>query len=231
MLLSFLSHCLAAWFAFLLPVFGTFKALSHRPVSEPELERWTQYWAVIGVLVAYEYLLEFLISWFPFYWELKTVFLLFLALPQTQGSTFIYGMYLQPFFSKNEVDLDAGIVSIQRNTFAFAQARLAVVWEFVWGALNKSAAARQQATGAPGQAPPPPGAGLSLESAMGLFRTFGPSLMNAFQPAAASSQPAAASAPPPVSQRPSFAPIASTSSFEAPTAEHRAPPFPEPQLS
>ncbi|KAJ7042411.1 TB2/DP1, HVA22 family-domain-containing protein [Mycena alexandri] len=221
---------LAAWFAFLLPVFGTYKALSHRPVSEPELERWSQYWAVIGVLVAYEYLFEFLVSWFPFYWELKTLFLLFLALPQTQGSTFIYQMYLQPFFTKNETELDAGatlqlfpdsppellagIMSIQRKTLSFAQARFATLWQAFWSAINKNPAAGQQAPATPGQAPPAPGAGLSLESAMGLFRTYGPSLMSAFQPAAA----------PPAGPSPAPSPL------PTPAAEHRAPPFPEPQL-
>jgi len=220
-MLSILSHVLSAWFAFLLPCYGTFKALSHRPVSEPELERWSQYWAVIGVVVAFEYLAEFLISWLPLYWELKTLFLLFLALPQTQGSTYIYGTYLQPFFVKNESELDAGILSIQRKTLFFVQARLAAVWQIVLGALNKNAAAGQQATGTPGQAPAP-AAGLSMESAMGLFRTYGPSLMSAFQPAAAPTAPPA-----------SPAPSATSTSFEPPAAEYRAPvgeapPFPEP---
>jgi len=218
MLLSFLSHGLAAWFAFLLPVFGTYKALSHRPVSEPELERWSQYWSVIGVIVAFEYLAEFLISWLPFYWEFKTLFLLWLALPQTQGSTYIYQMYLQPFFQKNEVELDADILSINAKTFAFIQSRLAALWQIVWGAINKNAAARQQAT--PNQAPPAaPGAGLNVDSAMNMLRTFGPSLMSAFQPAAAS-------AAPPASPRPSPIPSAASSSVNTPAAEYRAaPPF------
>jgi len=226
MLLSFLSHTLAAWFAFLLPVFGTYKALSHRPVSEPELERWSQYWSVIGVIVAFEYLAEFLISWLPFYWEFKTLFLLWLALPQTQGSTFIYQMYLQPFFQKNEVDLDADIVSINAKTFAFVQAKLATLWQFVWGAINKNAAAQQQAAGTAGQtAPAGPGAGLTMDGAMNMLRTFGPSVMSAFQPAPAAAAPAASPAP-------SRAPSAYSSSVNTPAAEQRpAPPFPEPQFA
>ncbi|KAJ7786136.1 TB2/DP1, HVA22 family-domain-containing protein [Mycena metata] len=228
MILSFLTHCLAAWFAFLLPVFGTYKALSHRPVSEPELERWSQYWAVIGVLVAYEYLFEFLVSWFPFYFEIKIIFILFLALPQTQGSTFIYQMYLQPFFSKNEVELDAGIMNIQRKTLSFAQARFATLWQALWSAINKNAATGQQAPPTPGQAPPAPGGGLSMESAMGLFRTYGPSLMGALQPAAA---PPAGPSPTPSPLPSPAANIAATGSYYGtPAAEHRAPPFPEPQL-
>ncbi|KAF7339615.1 Protein YOP1 [Mycena sanguinolenta] len=189
MFLSFLSHVLSAWFAFLIPVFGTYKALSHRPVSEPELERWAMYWSVMGLITAYQYLGEFLISWLPFYWEVKTLFLLWLALPQTQGSTFIYQMYLEPFFRKNEVELDADVASINAKTFAFLQDRLAALWQIVLGLINKGAA-QQQATGAPGQAPA--SGGLNMDSAMNMLRTFGPSVMSAFQPA-----PASASAPSP----------------------------------
>ncbi|KAJ7099629.1 TB2/DP1, HVA22 family-domain-containing protein [Mycena crocata] len=222
-MLQIVSKVFSAYFAFLLPAYGTFKALSHRPVSEPELERWSQYWAVIGILVAFEYLAEFLISWLPFYWSLKTIFLLFLALPQTQGSSYIYATYLQPFFAQHEADLDAGILSIQSKTFAFAQARLAALWQIIVGALNKNAAAApgQQATGTPGQTTAP-AAGLTMESAMGLFRTYGPAVMSVFQPAAAPATPPAG---------PSRTPSATSSSFEAPAAEHRAPPFPEPQHS
>ncbi|KAF8213227.1 TB2/DP1, HVA22 family-domain-containing protein [Mycena galopus ATCC 62051] len=222
MFLSFLSHLLSAWFVFLLPVFGTYKSLSHRPTSEPELERWAQYWSVMGTIVAFQYLGEFLISWAPFYWEVKTLFLLWLALPQTQGSTFIYQMYLQPFFQKNEASLDADVASINAKTFAFLQTRLAALWQIILGVINKNAAA-QQANATPGQAPAAPGAGLTMDSAMNMLRTFGPSLMSTFQPAAAAPVPSPA---------PSPTPSAYASSVNTPAAEHRAaPPFPEPQFA
>ncbi|KAJ6519654.1 TB2/DP1, HVA22 family-domain-containing protein [Mycena sanguinolenta] len=221
MFLSFLSHILSAWFAFLIPVFGTYKALSHRPVSEPELERWAMYWSVMGLIVAFQYLGEFLISWLPFYWEVKTLFLLWLALPQTQGSTFVYQMYLEPFFKKNEVELDADVASINAKTFVFVQARLAALWQVVLGLINKGAV-QQQAAGTPGQAPAATG-GLSMESAMSMLRTFGPSLMNTFQPAPPASAP---------SPGPSPAPSAFSSSVNTPAAENRpAPAFPEPQFA
>ncbi|KAF5352695.1 hypothetical protein D9756_006058 [Leucocoprinus leucothites] len=63
MLMSFFSHILSAWFAFLLPSYATFKALSHRPLSEPELQRWAMYWSVVGAFVAFEYTAEWFISW------------------------------------------------------------------------------------------------------------------------------------------------------------------------
>ncbi|KAF7306767.1 Protein YOP1 [Mycena indigotica] len=188
---SFLVHIVAAWFAFLLPAFATFKSVSHRPVSEPELERWAKYWCVIGIIVAFEYLGEFLINWLPFYDEIKILFLLFLALPQTQGSTYVFDTFLSPWLSQHEAALDADILAIQRNVLSFAQARLGRVWELISAAVNKNAATGQQAAGAPGQSPAP---GINLQQALGLFRTVVPSLASAFnQPA--STPPSAATTP------------------------------------
>lgn len=62
-IISFISHLLSAWFGFMLPCFSTYKALSHRPVSEPDLERLCMYWTVIGAFVTFEYIVEWSISW------------------------------------------------------------------------------------------------------------------------------------------------------------------------
>jgi len=53
----------SAWFAFFLPCYATFKVLSHRPVDVAELQKYAMYWSVIGTVVAFEYVAEWLISW------------------------------------------------------------------------------------------------------------------------------------------------------------------------
>ncbi|KAK0198288.1 TB2/DP1, HVA22 family-domain-containing protein [Armillaria mellea] len=182
---SLIFSALCAWFAFFLPCFATFKLLSQQPVPEAELQRTAKYWTVIGAYVGFEYLVGWLISWLPFYWEIKTVFLLFLSLPQTQGSTFVYDTYLKPFFVRNHSSIDSGIISIQGSIIAFIHTRLYAVWELLWSVINK--------TPPPGQPPaaaPPPVAGFSVESAMGLWRTYGPSLLSAIQTGNARAAPA-----------------------------------------
>jgi len=89
MFMFIFSRLLAGWFTFLLPSYSTFKALKERPLREQEIERWTSYWVVVGAVVAFEYTAEWLLSWLPFYWEIKTLFLLFLSLPQFEGSTYL----------------------------------------------------------------------------------------------------------------------------------------------
>ncbi|KAK0208182.1 TB2/DP1, HVA22 family-domain-containing protein [Desarmillaria ectypa] len=209
---SLIFSALCAWFAFFLPCFATFKLLSQHPVSEAELQRTAKYWTVIGAFVGFEYLAGWLISWLPFHWEIKTIFLLFLSLPQTQGSTFVYDTYLKPFFVKNHNSIDSGIISIQGSIITFIHTRLYAVWELLWSVINK--------TPPPGQPPaaaPPPTAGFSVESAMGLWRTYGPSLLSAIQTGSARAAPAT-----PVTLS---APAASTSTDNLPSAgaEQRSP--------
>ena len=131
----------SAWFAFFLPCYATFKVLSHRPINEAELQKHAMYWSVIGAVVAFEYIAEWLISWqvltidysvrhtsqtipsscrLPFYWEVKTLFFLYLSLPQiqvwliltcSQGLIFwpLSGFYLYLF------DLPSAILSSKRK--------------------------------------------------------------------------------------------------------------------
>jgi len=217
MFTSFLFHIVSAWFAFLLPCFATYKALSRH--SEPDIEKWCMYWSVVGALVGFEYLFEWVVSWFPFYWEVKTLLLLFLALPQTQGSTWLYKSYLEPYFIQNEASLDAGIVAAQTDVLVFVQTRLLALWELIWAIANKSPATGQATSGssAPVQSP--------LDTAKQLFSSYAPGILGSFV-------------------RPPAQPHASSSSFQSPVAgnvyqrsaastpsHEAAPPFPEPQIN
>ncbi|KAL9716574.1 hypothetical protein Ac2012v2_001022 [Leucoagaricus gongylophorus] len=177
MLMSLCSHILCAWFAFLLPSYATFKALSHRPLSEHELQRWTMYWSVVGPFVAFEYTAEWLISWLPFYWEAKTIFFLYLSLPQTQGSTYIYTAYLEPFFTQNEADLDEGIVQAQTNILTFIQTRLIALWESILNAANKRQATPTTRS-IDSNISPTSGAS-ALQNVFSLYQSYGSSVMNA----------------------------------------------------
>ncbi|KAI0094372.1 TB2/DP1, HVA22 family-domain-containing protein [Irpex rosettiformis] len=202
MFMSLISQILCAWFAFLIPCYSTWKALSHRPTSDPELERWAMYWVCIGGLVALENVAQWLLSWIPFYWEVKTILLLFLALPQIQGSTFIYQTYVQPFFRRNETDIDAAITAAQTNVIAFIQEKLTSLWEAVWkiATKNNPNAAQAAAPGAAGgqqpqgQSSAPPAASV-FAMGQSLFHTYGASAFGALQRqfAPSQAQPAAPS--------------------------------------
>jgi len=213
---TLLFSALCAWVAFFLPAFHTFKVLNAIPSpDEQELKRIARYWCCVGCFVGVEYLAEWLVSWLPFYWELKTVFLLFLALPQIQGSTFIYTTYLQPFFSQNEKQIDDGIVSMQAGIVSFVKSKFFMIWELLWSVINKTPTPGQVPSSTSGQssAAPP----VSLQTVLGLFQTYAPAIINALQPA----EPPTSSA--------SVSSSAVSSAAVTPNPDRPAPSFPEPQ--
>jgi len=208
--MSMLSNLLCAWFAFLIPCYSTWKALAHRPLSEPDLERWAMYWVCVGGLVAFENVAQWFVSWFPFYWEARTLFLLFLALPQTQGSTFIFQTYVEPFFKKNEGEIDAGIQAAQSNTLTFLQAKLMALWETLWRVATKSnaAASSQQYANGQGRQPPvgqstAPSPASVLAMGTNLIQTYGGGAFGALQRQFGSSQAPSGSVAPGVRSDPS----------------------------
>jgi receptor expression-enhancing protein 1/2/3/4 len=163
---------------------------------------------------------------FPFYWELKTLFLLFLSLPQTQGSSWLYATQLEPYLSANEADIDDALAAAQSQTVTFAHAKFAVLWDAAVGLLNRAApgavgggAGGQAQNGAPqhqqpGAAPAQPHGQTPaqapwVDTAKGLWSAYGPSVVGAIQRSTARGP----SAPAPAAPSSSSASSSSTSSF------------------
>ncbi|KAI0271422.1 TB2/DP1, HVA22 family-domain-containing protein [Gloeopeniophorella convolvens] len=212
--MSLVSRLLTGWFAFLLPAYSTFKALKQRPLDEREVERWASYWTVIGAVVAFEYAAEWLLSWFPFYWEIKTIFLLFLSLPQTEGSTYIYQTYVEPFLIQNEAEIDASITSARTETITFLQTRLTTLWELVWSAVDRTPMASKHGAAGEGIANGfPPVGQKALQSLQGLLGALG------------------SSAHPPAEATAGGRPVGSRTVSGASAAASNHPPSPRPQVT
>ncbi|KAL5533976.1 hypothetical protein ACEPAG_436 [Sanghuangporus baumii] len=173
MTVHFFSRLVCSWFVFALPLFRSFQALRHRPFSEPDVDRLFKYWIVIGILMAFEYSAEALVSWFPFYWELKLLLLLFISLPQLQGSTYVYDTWLAPFLIRNESHIDHQIELARENFLEFFQSRVHTIFDRITGA-SKS----QRASGQEGDAEPQPPSSIqnAAHMAMGYLTAHGFSL-------------------------------------------------------
>ncbi|KAG8990134.1 hypothetical protein FRB90_001886 [Tulasnella sp. 427] len=152
-------------------------------------------------MAAYEYSVEFLISWFPLYHEVKTLFLLFLVLPQTQGSTIIYQKFVLPFLLEHEGIIDHQLSSLQGRFFTIIREQFQNVLQKVFGWQASQMAANVQdgprgiqalgGTGAPLRPGMPSGApsgilpegyaagpdGAVPAGMQDLWRTYGPSVM------------------------------------------------------
>ncbi|KAK7018664.1 hypothetical protein VNI00_018350 [Paramarasmius palmivorus] len=161
--------------AFLYPAYSSYKTLSQRPASEADLERWLMYWSVLGTLLSVEYFAEWIVSWLPFYYLFKTLFLLYLALPQTQGSTYIYLAHLAPFLHDHEDEIDRSMGKVKVLVWEYVQGKFRAVWEALLASMG------QQPVAQAAQAAPPPTmndpASGPTQMALGLWRTYGPSII------------------------------------------------------
>ncbi|KAK6013857.1 TB2/DP1, HVA22 family [Ostertagia ostertagi] len=90
----------------LYPAYRSYKAIRTKDVRE--YVKWMMYWIVFAMYTLVEALADIFISfWFPFYYQLKIVFVLWLLSPWTKGASILYRKWIHPPLSKHEQDIDA----------------------------------------------------------------------------------------------------------------------------
>ncbi|CAE6412888.1 unnamed protein product [Rhizoctonia solani] len=139
-------------YVFLYPGYGIYKTLNNRPagaeeqkVQEAENKRWLEYWAVMAFVMSAEYLAEWVVSWFPGYWLFKSIFLVWLVAPQTQGATFVFHHLLAPYLAQHEGEIDARLKGLNSSVIAYFQDQLGQLLAAVLPSMTQ----QQQGSGQP----------------------------------------------------------------------------------
>ena len=81
---------------FFLPAYFSMRALE-TPQPQDDVQ-WLTYWVVYGFFTFIETFVDFVLYWFPFYYTFKTLAIVWLMLPQTQGAKLVYTKAIRPFF-------------------------------------------------------------------------------------------------------------------------------------
>lgn len=93
-------------FGILYPAYSSYKTVRARNVRK--YLRWMSYWVVYAAYTFVEIFTDiFLAFWFPFYYELKILFVLWLVCPATVGSSFIFSKVIAPYLNKYENIIDS----------------------------------------------------------------------------------------------------------------------------
>ncbi|KAG0040617.1 receptor accessory protein 4 [Podila clonocystis] len=98
------------------PAYASFKAINTR--DNNRLTAWLMYWSVMGLFSIAEFVLDTFIFWFPFYYEIKLLFVLWMILPQTQGSIYLYQAFVDPYLSQHEHEIDQTLKNLQKQAKA-----------------------------------------------------------------------------------------------------------------
>lgn len=64
------------------------------------------YWIVFALFTTLETFLDVFVSWFPFYYEIKIIFILWVLSPATRGSSILYKKVVHPMLISREKEID-----------------------------------------------------------------------------------------------------------------------------
>jgi len=94
---------------FVFPAYCSIKALES-PSKEDD-QKWLTYWVVFALFSVLEFFSDTLVSWVPFYWLSKCVFMIWCMAPiANNGSAVIYNKVVLPLFMRHQPKID-GIIN------------------------------------------------------------------------------------------------------------------------
>ncbi|GAW80656.1 hypothetical protein, conserved [Plasmodium gonderi] len=98
---------------FAYPAYQSFKAVESQ--SKDETKLWLTYWVVYSLFFFFEYLIDIILFWVPFYYLLKLLFLFYLYMPQVRGAETVYNFIVRPILLKHEKTIDDTVNKISQT--------------------------------------------------------------------------------------------------------------------
>lgn len=104
MISGIISRIVILIFGTLYPAYASYKAVKTKNVKE--YVKWMMYWIVFAFFTTVETFADIFVSWIPFYYELKILFVLWLLSPATKGASILYRKFIHPQLAKRETEID-----------------------------------------------------------------------------------------------------------------------------
>ncbi|XP_058802924.1 uncharacterized protein LOC131670929 isoform X2 [Phymastichus coffea] len=108
MISSIVSRLVILVFGTLYPAYASYKAVRTKNVKE--YVKWMMYWIVFALFTCAETFTDVFFSfWFPFYYEIKIILVLWLLSPATKGSSILYRRFVHPALCRREAEIDEAL--------------------------------------------------------------------------------------------------------------------------
>uniref|UniRef100_A0A2A4IXH3 Receptor expression-enhancing protein n=1 Tax=Heliothis virescens TaxID=7102 RepID=A0A2A4IXH3_HELVI len=104
-------------FGTLYPAYASYKAVRTKDLKE--YVKWMMYWIVFALFTCTETFTDVFLSWFPFYYEVKIVLVLWLLSPATKGSSILYRKFVHPALCRREQG-GGGLVQQLRKSYSLS---------------------------------------------------------------------------------------------------------------
>jgi receptor expression-enhancing protein 1/2/3/4 len=105
------------------------------------------YWIVFALFTTLETFLDTFFSWFPFYYEIKIMFILWVLSPATHGSSLLYKKVVHPLFTSREKDIDDLIEKTKQQGYSTFLQLFATGFNYVSNLFLSSAIKGQSVLG------------------------------------------------------------------------------------
>ncbi|CAG0884369.1 unnamed protein product [Darwinula stevensoni] len=105
---------------FIYPAYASVKAIESK--NKDDDTQWLIYWVVFAVFSCLEFFSDILLSWFPFYWLFKCVFLIWCFVPiQNNGAHLMYYKFIRPYILRHQDKVDKALSDATQHVSDFAR--------------------------------------------------------------------------------------------------------------
>lgn len=94
---------------FIYPAYASIRAIESPETGDDT--KWLTYWVVFALFATFEYPIEFILKWIPFYFLIKCLFFAWCFMPVLNGSSTIYKVIIRPFFLDIDKDLSKTVAA------------------------------------------------------------------------------------------------------------------------
>lgn len=115
MVSAIISRIVILVFGTLYPAYASYKAVRTKNVKE--YVKWMMYWIVFALFNCVETFSDVLLSWMPFYYEVKIVFVVWMLSPMTKGSSFLFKKFVHPHLARREKSIDEMIAQARNQSY------------------------------------------------------------------------------------------------------------------
>ncbi|KAF5300909.1 hypothetical protein FQR65_LT09072 [Abscondita terminalis] len=99
---------------FVYPAYVSIRAIESP--SKNDDTKWLTYWVVFAIFSVVEYFADCIVGWFPMYWLLKCIFMVWLMIPTDfNGSIILYEKVIKPYYLKHHSTIDNTINKAQQE--------------------------------------------------------------------------------------------------------------------